>query len=381
MLALKSTGTALRRRLVFVFFVAGSLFAQTAGPMNCVELEGKFFAPPRGLQRLAEMIAARYACGVLVVQQADTIEVPFANEAGLEIQKLDKHTRLIKVDLIQQHFSFGRICQKLAVNFSDSQRVFFFHLRRVAPNIKFVHISGGTFEMGDQFGDGQEDERPAHTLTLGSFCMSETEITNAQFCEYLNDKSTAADSVAKWLDLTSEFCLIRRDAKGFYSPKKDFADHPVIEVNWHGAKAFCNWLSAKYFATFRLPTETEWEYAARGGNEKAKYANGRAAISDTAGNFRGGSASRTAPVRTYGPNAFGMYDMAGNVWEWCENWYDRDAYKNTTREATDSTGFRALRGGSWLFSPEQVRVSSRAFAKPSQTSFALGFRVVMQCDQ
>jgi formylglycine-generating enzyme required for sulfatase activity len=360
-------------------FAAGSLPAQTK---NCLELEGSFFKPDARLKRAAENLSRMRGLAVMVLQQADTTEIPFHNGAVLEVQRPDRYTRFLVVDFVEQHFSFGPACQKLVVNFSASQRVVFFRLRRVSPDLKLVHIPGGTFEMGDQFGDGEEDERPAHTLTVGSFCMSEAEVTNAQFCEFLNDKAAAVDSAKKWLDLDSEFCLIQRDAKGFYVTKKEFAGHPVIEISWHGAKAFCDWLSTKYLAKFRLPSEAEWEYAARGGRrEKVKYANGLAAISDTAGNFRGGLPARTAPVRTYGPNPFGLYDMAGNVWEWCENWYDRAAYKKMTADTTSSTGFRALRGGSWLFSPEQVRISSRACAKPDQASFALGFRVVMQCDK
>ncbi len=374
---------AIARWLAVVnFLMAASLIAQTNGSKNCIELEGVFYDLSGDFKKLLEDEARRQKCGILILRQDDTTKIAVKNDAVLNWEELDPYTRLFRVRLLPQTFYFELPCQKLFVDFSASQRVVAFRIRRVSPDLKLVHITGGTFEMGDQFGDSNDDERPAHTLTIDSFCMSEAEVTNAQFCEFLNDKSIAADSVKKLLDLESEFSLIQRSTKAFYTPRAGFADHPVVEITWNGAKAFCDWLSAKYLAEFRLPTEAEWEYAVRGGRrEKAKYANGLAAISDTAGNFRGGLVSRTTPVRTYGPNPLGLYDMAGNVWEWCENWYDRAAYKRMTSDATDSTGFRALRGGSWLFSPTQVRVSSRSYAKPGQSSFALGFRVVMECNK
>ena len=242
--------------------------------------------------------------------------------------------------------------------------------------IRFVFVRGGTFEMGDLFDSGfSEDEKPVHSVKVSSFWMSEYEITNTQFCVFLNEKGNPVEGGVPWLDLTDDDCLVEKRGDRFI-PKRGFGNHPVVEVSWYGARAFAEWLEC------RLPTEAEWEYAARGEGRWIKYPNGDDLTYDDA-NFAGtGGRDRwdqTSPVGNFPPNALGLYDMAGNVWERCWDWYDENYYSNSP--PTDPQGpaegvYRVLRGGAWDYSSWICRTTTRGFYKPDGMTASIGFRVV-----
>jgi acyl carrier protein len=238
--------------------------------------------------------------------------------------------------------------------------------------IEFALVPGGTFDMGDVWGDGEANERPVHTVTLSDFWMSEHEITNTQFCEFLNDAGNQEEGGIRWLVQDNSYV---KETKGRFSVEPEFANHPVCGVTWYGARAFAEWVGGS------LPTETQWEYAARSGGKKYKYATGEvvshdlANIAGTEGNDRWRLSS---PVGAFPPNESGLYDMAGNVREWCYDWYGR----YTPDEQNDPTGpdsgqYRVFRGSSWS-RDEHIRCSARDFNSPSFTGGNdVGFRIVL----
>ena len=177
-------------------------------------------------------------------------------------------------------------------------------------------------------------------------------------------------------------------------------NHPVINISWNDARAYCDWLNRKTGKTYRLPTEAEWEYAASNGSKHTKFSWGN---SDPSGK-KGGSLAdetgaakynwtknatnifigytdgyvNTAPAGSFDPNNFGLYDMTGNVWEWCSDWYGSDYYANSPSK--DPTGpssgsCRVLRGGSWFSVPLYCRVAFRDFVAPGYRNFHSGFRL------
>jgi len=236
-------------------------------------------------------------------------------------------------------------------------------------------IPAGSFEMGDHFNEAYVDELPVHTVTLDAFYMDTHEVTVGQFREFVNQSgyqwegewTTIWDSVAK------------------YSPGDDY---PIVYVDWNNAMAYAEW------AGKRLPTEAEWEYAARGGVAGKRYPWGNeithddANYSGTGGKdvWEGGSNGGTAPVGSFAANGYGLYDMAGNVWEWCQDWYDENYYSVSPAKnpSGPSTGFetderRVKRGGSWdssPFAPTPLRLAIRGYGSQGRRTYSCGFRCV-----
>jgi formylglycine-generating enzyme required for sulfatase activity len=239
--------------------------------------------------------------------------------------------------------------------------------------LKMVLIPEGTFLMGSETGD--EDEQPIHEVNLSPYYIGVYEVTNAEY---------------------KEFC----DATGrpyppnppFYDPETfepidnyflDYPNHPVVNVSWSDAVAYCEWLSEEYLGKYRLPTEAEWERAARGGLENKDYPWGDEISADKA-NYLDSWIFMPTEVGSYEPNAFGIYDVAGNVCEWCQDWYDAVYYKKCVEEGIvedppgPETGtYRVYRGGSFFDEAMFVRVSKRFSGEPDLPLDNIGFRVVM----
>ena len=226
---------------------------------------------------------------------------------------------------------------------------------------EMILIPAGSFEMGDHFGEGNKDGRelPVHTVELDAFYMDVYQVTVGQFREFVNQSGYKYggnwDSVAR------------------YSPGDEY---PMVYVSWNDATAYAKW------AGKRLPTEAEWEYAARGGLVGKRYPGGDEITHDDA-NYSGTGGkdkwSKCAPVGSFAANGYGLYDMAGNVYEWCQDWYGQNYYSSSPAKnppGPDTGSWRVLRGGSWGSDPDYLRVSYRSLSGPGHGYYGSGFRCV-----
>lgn len=257
--------------------------------------------------------------------------------------------------------------------------------------IETVFIEGGTFEMGDTC--CYNNRRPVHTVTISDFNIGVYEATVSQFARfivatnYITDAEKGNGSIIligkDWLE--SDTVNWRHNTKGERYMDLENNDHPVIHVSWNDAIAFCNWLSEETGVKYRLPTESEWEYAAKGG----KYASNNPTLFSGSNNIdeAGWYIENTTPdigVRPVGlkkPNTLGIYDMTGNVWEWCYDWY-KSSYN--TEDQTDPKGpdegkRRTSRGGSWQTPAQpQSHITHRNSLAPEKQGNLLGFRIVRE---
>ena len=243
----------------------------------------------------------------------------------------------------------------------------------------FVPIPGGTFTMGceseERDGDCGDDEKPSHEVTVSGFAMSIYEITNEQYAAFLNAEGNQEEGGRTWYQ--PDLGRIEQQGTRFVVTA-GYEDHPVVAVSWYGARAYARWLSAQTGDTYRLPTEAEWEYAARGG-EKGAQENFRYAGSndiDAVAWYDGNSDGRTHPVGQKQPNQLGLYDMSGNVWEWVADWFG----EYPANAQTDPTGpaagiYRILRGGSWNDVPRFSRTAYRDSASSIYSNLSVGFRL------
>ncbi len=303
------------------------------------------------------------------------------------------------------------------------------------PDIVFVDIPGGAFQMGDSFNEVDPDELPVHTVTLSPFKMSKYETTNAQYCDYLNSAYPAqikedGGIIYAASDTYNDYPYCEMHSYSSYSQidfsggvfsvntkdgETDMSNHPMVMVSWYGSVAYCNWKSQQEglescydLSTWqcdftkngiRLPTEAEWEYAARGGEHSPYYRypwgnfidGSMANYISTGDPYETGSSPYTTPVDYYDGgqipagadmvNGYGLYDMAGNVWEWCSDLYGSNYYSgspgtNPTGPATGS--YRVFRGGSWNLSAGYCRVANRGSGgSPDNHSYSRGFRVCL----
>jgi len=231
-----------------------------------------------------------------------------------------------------------------------------------------VLIPAGSFQMGSN--DGDSDEKPVHTVNISEFWMDKYEVTNAEY-----KKCVDAGSCRAPLSVES---YSRRS----YYGDSTYDNYPVINVSWDDAKKYCQWKGK------RLPTEAEWEYAARGGLSGARYPNGDSINCRDANYCRfiyfcddckgyGGKDDDTHPVGSYAANGYGLYDMAGNVWEWVSDWYDGKYYENRTSQdpqGPSNGADRVVRGGSWGDNTVDIRVSNRLNYGPTVRNRGVGFR-------
>ena len=240
--------------------------------------------------------------------------------------------------------------------------------------LDMVYVKGGSFQMGcqNQQEECEADEKPVHKANLGSFYISKHEVTNKQYCHMLNEQGNPEQGGAKCIDL-GDSKILRQS--GRFMPQQGFENHPVSGVTWHGARAFCRWLSNKTNRKYRLPSEAEWEYAARGGQQSKSYVYSG---SNTPAEVAWFNTNQTHPVGQKASNELGIYDMSGNVAEWCYDRYDNDYYENSPisnpRNASNGKS-RVIRGGHWAKGAEECRVASRTSLRPDYSYEIYGFRV------
>ena len=241
-----------------------------------------------------------------------------------------------------------------------------------------VFIKAGTFMMGSpETETDRSSNETQHQVTLTKdFYMGKYEVTNAQFCEFLNDKGIGSDGTYTTSDYGSQTLIYTNSwgvkySDGKWAPQSGYDNYPVNDVTWYGANEYAKWIGGA------LPTEAQWEYACRAGSTNA-YCFGDS--SDSLGDYawyEDNSGSKTHPVGQKKPNAWGLYDMHGNVWEWCADWYS-DSYSTTA--VTDPTGptsgsIRVMHGGSWNSSASDCRSAFRGYNNPDSCYINFGFRV------
>ncbi len=217
---------------------------------------------------------------------------------------------------------------------------------------EMVFVEGGIFTMGtssEQDDDAEVYEKPAHQVTVSSFYIGKYEVTQAQWVAIMDSNPSSF--------------------KG--------GDRPVENVSWDDIQEFLRKLNAQAGGRYRyrLPTEAEWEYAARGGNQSRGYKYSGSNDPDRVAWYEDNSGSQTHPVGRKSPNELGIYDMPGNVWEWCQDWYEAYPSAAQTDPADFSRSFRVLRGGSWGDRAWRCRVSLRSFSTPDYRSGYGGFRL------
>ena len=238
---------------------------------------------------------------------------------------------------------------------------------------EMVLIPGGTFRMGDLSGEGRDNEKPVHNVSVPAFYLGKYEVTFAQW----------------------DACVADGGCSG-YSPDDNGwgrGNQPVIRVSWDDAQTFIAWLNARTGRNYRLPSEAEWEYAARAGSStKYHFGNSESQLclyanhADTSTDYDwrnkscyDGVGKRTAAVGHYQPNAFGLYDMHGNVWEWVQDCYN-DSYVSAPVDGRawelDDCDWRVIRGGSWGDKPWLLRSADRIESARSSDCYSiLGFRL------
>lgn len=305
-------------------------------------------------------------------------------------------------------------------------------------------ISGGTFIMGDTLDEGYSDEKPVHLVSLGDFYVGKNPVTNGQYAAFLtsainseaiyirDDKVYGSDNDQLYCDTSNSspysqlylFVLLDPSpphniiSRNFLVKRKlgrSMADDPMIMVTWYGAAAYCNWrseqegrepcydLSTGQFDFnrngYRLPTEAQWEYAARGGGTDSRFPWGDTINHDhanyTAANNYGYDNSPhtiytchltwagdevfpyTSPVGTFPSNGYALYDMVGNVQQWCHDWYGPYSSDSQTNPTGPATGkHHVVRGGGWNSLPDRCRITSRGCVKPVDNYNHVGFRIV-----
>lgn len=252
-----------------------------------------------------------------------------------------------------------------------------------------IPIPGGTFTMGgtsEQGSDSFENEKPMHMVTVDDYLLGHTPVTLAQFRKFIEATGykTDADKGGSSVVYTGGKWEIKKgvswrcDTKGEVRPATE-DNHPVIHISWNDAVAYCTWLSKETGQEFRLPTEAEWEFAARGGNktQRFKYAGGNDL--DKVGWFTNNTKDTgTRAVANKQPNELGLYDMSGNVWEWCADWYGNYTEGSSTNPTGPASGsLRVLRGGSWSLDARYCRVTHRSNYTPGNRGSGIGFRLCL----
>ena len=232
-------------------------------------------------------------------------------------------------------------------------------------SFNMVKVAGGTFTMGateEQGNDAKNDEKPAHEVTLSSYMIGETEVTQ-ELWEAVMGKSLS--------QIASE------NGKETYGVG---ANYPMYYISWNDCQEFITKLNNLTGKNFRLPTEAEWEYAARGGNKSQGYKYSGSNTIDDVTWYYDNSSSIIHPVATKMPNELGLYDMSGSVWEWCSDWYSSSYYSSSSQNnptGPASGSYRVFRGGSWNYDARYCRVSYRNDSSPTKRFNYLGLRLAL----
>lgn len=325
--------------------------------------------------------------------------VPYAETAADILSYLDT--------LCDMNVDYGYRVRAVAYNNQES--ICSITANAILIKDELVLVMGGTFSMGST--GSYSDERPIHSVTLGNYYIGKYEVTYSEYIEFLNDigasSSGSLDGV-ELIDMDDGGCALEYYGFDFYFSNNTIADNedsPVMEISWYGAINYCNWLSNKrglnsvYTISgtsisadisqngYRLPTEAEWEYAARGGASSQGYTySGSNTLGDVAWYYdnscsAGGNDPNFGvhPVGVKQANELQVFDMSGNVFEWCWDWYNSSYYDNGSSmnpEGPSSGYYRVVRGGGWSNTEDECRNSCRVFTDPGSSYDNCGFRLV-----
>lgn len=252
--------------------------------------------------------------------------------------------------------------------------------------IELVHVSGGSFSMGSE--EGKEEETPKHTVKVKGFSIGKFEVTVGQFRVFVEATSyrTTAENEGnalfyhdgKWEDQSG--LNWRYNAFG-YRHKSTEDNQPVIYVSWFDAQRYCDWMTSKTGKHYRLPTEAEWEYAAKGGSKSQKTKFSGSNEIEEVGWCKGNSGSQIMNVGLKKPNELGIYDMTGNAIEYCSDWYDNHYYRYSSAEnpkGPEDGKEKVSRGGSVINAAADARNTDRHWDVPATRCNYIGFRVVVE---
>jgi formylglycine-generating enzyme required for sulfatase activity len=330
------------RLLVLLTFCLSSLQAQQQAPAPCLERPAADRAYTRA--RLITVVQDQTPLRAEFLIRTCGIRIPFSAELETALMEAGAEDKVIAVvrevappaaavepPVVEPKPPAGPQAGDVKVNPKDG--------------LRYVYIPAGAFRMGCATradGPCQDDERPVKDVQITEgFWMGQTEVTVAAYKRYVGAGGTARNP--KWSGDTL----------------------PMTDVDWNDAGGYCAW------AGMGLPTEAEWEYAARGGTTGARHGE-----IDNIAWYSGNAGGQAQPVGQKGANGFALYDMMGNVWEWAADWFGR--YKGDSPErdpyGPQSGEFRVLRGGSWIDIPSAVRVSNRSVDPPASRLFDVGFR-------
>jgi formylglycine-generating enzyme required for sulfatase activity len=269
------------------------------------------------------------------------------------------------------------------------------HLTTKAIEPELVFVQGGKFIMGRKKDDPDAyiDEKPRHEVKVSSFYMGKHEVTYWEFKTFVKETGYRTDAdKGGYGDIGYEVHGINsvRNLAGInwkYDAQGELRDidekrHPVIHVSWNDAQAYIRWLNKRTGKKYRLATEAEWEFAAKGGTKSQGYVYSGSNIIGLVAWYGENSENGTHPVGEKQANELGIYDMTGNVDEWCNDWYD--PYYYTSRPDLDVNppggipdDFRIIRGGSHISSPVSCHIAHRSLGEPGHRSYMLGFRLVL----
>lgn len=285
----------------------------------------------------------------------------------MELRRMIKRPSFTLLLLAGIPFLLGSCAQQgddtPSAEFGDTSRLTF--SKASTDGALMVLIPEGDFFMGDPAGeDVHYDENPCHRVRLDAFWIDGYEVTNRLYKRFVDETGHRSPFV------DAEWAQPYNWRNNGYPPDK--ADCPVVLVSWEDASAYAAW------AGKRLPTEAEWEKAARGGLVKKQYPWGDAITEKHANYFTSiTAANKLKPVGSFPANPYGLYDVAGNVWEWCSDWYGKTYYRgapDSNPRGPEQGLYRVFRGGSWVNRGEQLRCSERARNVPGHQSYIIGFR-------
>ena len=332
--------------------------------MKCLEKnpQDRFHSAKELYEYVMQQIAAS-ATQVKIVEKEVVKNIIVPDEKSAEENRLLREQLEALKDEIQQlkreQKIVGDVVQSSSKDFVETA---------LGLNMKMIYVEGGTFVMGAEADDkdAYDNEKPPHMVTLNSYHIAQFEVTQSQWQKLMGTTIQQQNKLS--------------DYKGLYGVGDDY---PMYHINHAEAKAFCERLSVLTGKIYKLPTEAQWEFAARGGANNRTYRySGGSSIDDVAWHIGSGGEKSHHVVGEKHPNGLGLYDMNGNVWEWCEDWYGvYEAAPQIKPRGAAKGEQKVFRGGSWYDVEKNCTVTFRSAENPAKRMNNVGFRVVMISSQ